>query len=236
MVADVSIEESPVGPVVSTSEDADLTILYLHNGREQAEPVLDTATTLAVLTGSRVVCPRYRKVLRPAINDAHTAYGYCQTAGAVVVVGEGIGAALATTLLGQLRDMDATPPRCAILLSALLDMTLQTKSLLFNGDPGFDLAALRQRVADYARNTPLTDPQLSPLYANLHGLPPLRLLVAGTDPLLDDSLAFAARAARSRVAVDLRVWPEAASFRAEAIAAIAEHLRTQTAAAPSAPV
>lgn len=220
-----------MGSVVSTSEDTGLAILYLHDGQDKPEP-LDTATTLALLTGSTVVCPRYRQAFGPAINDVDAAYGTCQAVGEeVVVVGEGIGAALATALLLQRRDLDATPPRCAILLSPLLDMTLQTKSLLFNADPTFDRAALRQRVADYARSTPLTDSQLSPLYANLHGLPALRLLVAGTDPLLDDSLAFAARAAHSRVAVDLRVWPETAGFRAEAVAAIAEYLRAQTPAA-----
>ncbi|WP_206077898.1 alpha/beta hydrolase [Prauserella endophytica] len=226
---DVSVEESPVGPVIRPAEDTELVILYLHGNQDGPEPALDLARRLALLTGATVVCPRYRSAFPAALIDAHSGYSYCQAAGPVVVLGEGIGAALATAMLVQLRDSEATSPRCAVLLSALLDLTLETKSLLFNAstDPAFDIIALRQRVTAYARNTPLTDSRLSPLYANLHGLPPIQLLAAGTDPLLDDSLAFATRAARSRVTVDLQVWPENTSFRAEAVQAMADFIRAK---------
>jgi acetyl esterase/lipase len=77
-------------------------------------------------------------------------------------------------------------------------------------------------VASYAGGRPLTDSLLSPLYANLDGLPPVQLHVASTDPLLDDSLGFAARVARSRIQVDLRVWPDSATLRTESVPAIAD--------------
>lgn len=200
-----------------------MVILYLHGEQDGPEPVLDLAGRLALLTRATVVCPRYRPAFPAALIDAHSAYSYCQAAGPVMVLGEGLGAALATAMLAQLRDSEATPPRCAVLLSALLDLTLETKSLLFNAstDPTFDISELRRRVTDYARGTSLTDSRLSPLYANLHGLPPMKVLAAGTDPLLDDSLAFATRAARSLVPIDLRVWPDTDSFRTEAMAAVA---------------
>lgn len=233
MENEVRVEESPVGPVVRTSKDTDLVVLYLHGEQDGPEEALDKAGRLALLTGADVVCPRYRVAFPAALIDAHSGYSYCQATGPVVVVGEGLGAALATAMLVQLRDSGATPPRCAVLLSALLDLTLETKSLLFNAtaDPTFDLSALRKRVADYARGTPRTDPRLSPLYANLHGLPSTQILVAGTDPLLDDSLAFTTRAARSGIPVDLRVWPDTAGFRAEAITAMAVFVSAKNAAA-----
>jgi hypothetical protein len=82
-----------------------------------------------------------------------------------------------------------------VLSSALFDLTLEAPSLSLNAaaDPKFDLAGLARRVRRYAAGAAPTNPLLSPLYGNLHGLPPLQLLVAGNDPLLDDSLAFASR-------------------------------------------
>jgi acetyl esterase/lipase len=125
-----------------------------------------------------------------------------------------MGAGLAAALLVQLRDSGAELPRCAVLVSALLDLTMQARSLRLHpgGDAPTRITELRRRVADYAGGALLTDPYLSPIYANLHGLSPVRLAVAGTDPLLDDSLTFAARAARSGVMVDLRVWPDATTL------------------------
>ncbi len=51
------------------------------------------------------------------------------------------------------------------------------------------------------------DPALSPLMADLAGLPPALMQVGTCDPLLDDTLFMAARLAAAGVAVDLRVHP-----------------------------
>jgi acetyl esterase/lipase len=52
------------------------------------------------------------------------------------------------------------------------------------------------------------DPAVSPLYADLRGLPPCLVSVGTCDHLLDDSLLFAARAAAAGVDVDLVVLPD----------------------------
>jgi acetyl esterase len=56
----------------------------------------------------------------------------------------------------------------------------------------------------------LRDPAVSPLYADLSGLPPAMFVVGALDPLLDDSLFMAARwqAAGNRAAIE--VWPAGA--------------------------
>ena len=51
------------------------------------------------------------------------------------------------------------------------------------------------------------DPALSPLLADLKGLPPALMQVGTSDPLLDDTTFMAARLAAAGVAVDLRVHP-----------------------------
>lgn len=223
------VEASPVGPVVrppGPKDPAGLVILYLHGDRYLAgapESALGLAGRLALQTGAVVVCSRYRRAFPAALEDVHAGYCYSQAAGPVVVAGERLGAGLAAGLLVRLRDAGAALPRCAVLVSALLDLTMRAPSLLLNGaaDATFRVGELRRQVACYAAGTALTDPLLSPLHANLHGLAPVQLLAAGNDVLLDDSLAFAARAARSGVTVDLRVRPDAASLHAEILPAMA---------------
>jgi acetyl esterase/lipase len=51
-------------------------------------------------------------------------------------------------------------------------------------------------------------PEISPLYADLRGLPPCFVSVGTADHLLDDSLLFATRAAAAEVPVELMVLPE----------------------------
>ena len=53
-----------------------------------------------------------------------------------------------------------------------------------------------------------TDPDVSPLYGDLRGLPPTLLLVGTLDVLLEDNLAMAARLSAAGNQVDLRVFPE----------------------------
>ncbi|XVQ14837.1 alpha/beta hydrolase fold domain-containing protein [Spirillospora sp. CA-255316] len=238
--SDVLVEEGPLGLIVSPRGGAPgPVVLYVHGDRYLSgslETGLDSAGRLAARTGDTVVCARYRAAFPAALEDVEAAYAGCGSTGPVAVAGEGIGAGLVAALLVRLRDSGAPMPRRAALVSALLDLSLQAASLQLNAaaDPGFDLGELRRRVAGYAGGTALTDPLLSPLFANLHGLPPVQLLVAGTDPLLDDSLAFAARGARSGVTVDLRVRPDAASLAAVAVPAMAAFIGERCPAEPSA--
>ncbi|MBO2447652.1 alpha/beta hydrolase fold domain-containing protein [Actinomadura barringtoniae] len=185
--------------------------------------ILHVAGRLSFPRGAVVVRPRFRPGFPGALDDLHASFERCRRRGPVMVAGEGLGAGIAAALLLRLRDEGAALPRCAVLVSALLDLAMDAPSLLLNqsADPEFDAAALRASVAAYAGNVPLGDPRISALHANLHGLPPLLLLAAGTDPLLDDSLAFAARAARSGVAVDLCVSPDAGGLRLATRAAMA---------------
>lgn len=232
----VRVESSPVGPVVRPPDPTGLVVLFLHGDRQLSgspESAVGPAERLALRTGAVVVCPRYRTSFPGALDDVHAVYSACRARGPVALAGERLGAGLAASLLVRLRDMGAAAPDCAVLGSALLDLTLDAPSLLLNAaaDPGFDIDDLRLHAARFAAGADRTNPLLSPLHANLHGLPPIQLQVAGTDPLLDDSLSFAARAARSGVTVDLRVRPDAVSLQSESVTAMADFIRVWARAA-----
>jgi epsilon-lactone hydrolase len=236
VIGESQVEASPVGPVVRPADPGGLTVLYVHSDRylsSAPQSALGLAECLAARTGAAVVCASHRHAFPAALDDVHDGYRYAQSSGPVVVAGEGLGAGLAAALLVRLRDAGQTLPPCAILVSGLLDLTMEAPSLLLNSaaDPAFRVADFRQRAESYSADTPATDPLLSPLYANLHGLPPVQLLTAGNDVLVDDSLAFAARAARSGVTVDLRVHPDAAGLRAGLPEAIATFILAWTPAA-----
>ena len=53
-----------------------------------------------------------------------------------------------------------------------------------------------------------TNPDISPLYGDLRGLPPTLLIVGALDILLEDSLAMAARLSAAGNEVAVRVYPE----------------------------
>lgn len=237
MAAELYAGTSPVGPVVRPEQPTETIVLYVHSDwllPKSSSPIPATASRLARESRATVVCCGYSPSFPGSLQDVRAGFDYCESRGRTVVAGERLGAGLAAALLLRLRDEGATPPYCGVLSSALFDLTLEAPSLSLNAatDPMFDLAGLARRVRRYAAGAAPTNPLLSPLYGNLHGLPPIQLLVAGNDPLLDDSLAFAGRAARSGVTVDLRVRPVGAGPDDEAVAAMAGFIQAHTGADP----
>jgi monoterpene epsilon-lactone hydrolase len=76
-------------------------------------------------------------------------------------------------------------------------------------DPLVATAALRHYAPQYAGDTPLDHPLVSPARADLAGLPPVLVQVGGLEVLLDDSRTVAARIEASGGTVVLQEWDEA---------------------------
>ena len=106
------------------------------------------------------------------------------------------GAFAAANLIYGAFDLSMTPSQR---LWGERNLILSTPILHYFGDmflPG---------LGDEARR----DPDISPLYADLHDMPPALFTVGTMDPLLDDSLFMHARWAASGAPAELRTWPEA---------------------------
>ncbi len=110
------------------------------------------------------------------------------------------GATLAMTTLLRLRDRAVTTYRCAVLQFGTYDLSGQTPAGRLIADEYF-LDAYAGSVGDR------THPDLSPIYADLTGLPPVLVVVGADDILLEDNLAMAVRLSAARVDVDLRIYP-----------------------------
>lgn len=149
------------------------------------------------------------------LDDAVATYRYVLgqgfTADHLVLGGESAGGNLTAALLLKLRALGVPLPAGAYLLSPWLDLTLAGESYEARAphDPMITRAALDRCVTAYLGDKASAGaPLVSPIKAELAGLPPLFIQV-GTDELfLSDSTLFADRAALAGVEVQLHVWAE----------------------------
>lgn len=121
----------------------------------------------------------------------------------MLIGGASAGATLAMTTLLRLRNRGLVNP----IVGAVLQFGAYDLSGL---SPGGRLYSDEWFIDAYVGHVPdKTDPDVSPLFGDLHGLPPTLLIVGTLDVLLEDNFAMAARLAAAGNAVELRAYPEA---------------------------
>lgn len=118
------------------------------------------------------------------------------------VGGFSAGATLAMTTLLRLRERGHGVFASAVLQFGAYDLSGQTPAGRLIADEYF-LHAYVGHVEDR------TQPDISPIYADLTRLPPVLMLVGAEDILLQDNLAMAVRLSAAGVDVDIRVYPAA---------------------------
>jgi acetyl esterase/lipase len=129
----------------------------------------------------------------------------------VVIAGESAGGNLTVALALKIRELGLPLPAGLYLLSPWLDLTHQGRShrQMAEADVVLNMELVERCATAYcASGTSRNDPFVSPLLADLRGLPPVMIQVGGSEILLSDSLDFASAAALAGVNVSLRSWPE----------------------------
>lgn len=131
-------------------------------------------------------------------------------AGPLAVVGDSSGASLAVATAVLLRDQGNSPVRFQALLYPATDPSMSSASYRQHADDPFLSAdEMAWYWSQYGGGKVPDDPlaALSTL-ADLRGLPPTYMLVAGLDPLRDEGLAFAESLRQSGVPVRWREYPD----------------------------
>ncbi len=125
----------------------------------------------------------------------------------IVIAGDSAGGQLTITTLLARRAAGDPLPAAAVAISPATDLTSDTGRL------EHDDALLSRWAADYMARAYLAGqdprlPLLSPVYADLAGLPPLLIQVGKAENLRGGALRLAERASAGGVDVTLEVWPE----------------------------
>ncbi len=174
------------------------------------------ASHLSRATHMRVLTPEYR--LAPehpfpaAVKDALSAYGWLLSQGIaaeeIVVGGDSAGGGLAVSMLLALREAGAKMPFAAVLMSPWVDLTISRPSYRTNRkyDACVVLEDLQRAASWYAGDRDPADPMLSPIFADLSGLPPMLIHAAADEMMADEARLLAERAAAAGVETSLRIF------------------------------
>jgi acetyl esterase/lipase len=226
LAAEVTVTPASLGGVPTAEVTVDgvhprQVVLYFHGGvyvMGDAALAADLASQVARRTQAKAISVDYR--LAPehpypaAVDDALAAYeGLLRDgtpASEIVFAGESAGGGLAVATLVNARDHGLPLPAAALLMSPYADLTLAGETLQTRGDldPLLSHEGLQARIMDYTAGQDPALGLISPIFADLSGLPPLIIQVGGHEVLLDDAVRLARRAAICDVEVTLDITPE----------------------------
>jgi acetyl esterase/lipase len=223
--ADITVTAAALGGVPTAEITVDgveprHVVLYFHAGvyaLGDAFLAADLASQVGRRTRARVISVDYR--LAPehpypaAVDDALAAYEALLQDGTapsdIVLAGESAGGGLAVVTMVNARDHGLPLPAAAFAMSPYADLTLAGASMDTKSevDPLMSRAGLQPRVADYTSGQDAALGFISPIFADLSGLPPLVIQAGSHEVLLDDAVRLAQQAANADVQVTLDITP-----------------------------
>jgi monoterpene epsilon-lactone hydrolase len=223
--ADVTVTAAALGGIPTAEITVDgieprHVVLYFHGGvyvMGDAFLAADLASQVGRRTDAKVISVDYR--LAPehpypaAVDDALAAYEALLHGGTVpsdiVFAGESAGGGLAVVTMVNARDHGLPVPAGAYVMSPYADLTLAgtTMESKREVDPLFTRELLQARVTDYTAGQDASLGLISPVFADLSGLPPLIIQAGSHELLLDDAVRLAGQAAAADVEVTLEITP-----------------------------
>lgn len=220
--ARVMISDAPDAPGhwFIPKHDNGSVVLYLHGGGYvygSAQTHGPLIGAIACATSARVLALDYR--LAPehpqpaAIEDACAAFRFLIASGIsprrIVLVGDSSGGGLVVSALLALRKAGDVLPAAGVCISPWVNLECSDKS--FDSNSSYDPVtreACLVAAAAYLNGLDPRTPEVSPLFADLKGLPPLLLHAGAVEVLHDQVCAFAERAKVDGVDVTLSVYDD----------------------------
>lgn len=206
--------------VKAASTQTDAALLYLHGGayvfcsprsHRHLVAALSEATNSAAFALDYRLAPEHP--FPAAIEDAVAAYRWLLDRGfapnRIAIAGDSAGGGLTLATMLSLRDAGLPLPAAGVCLSPWVDLTMAGASYSANAEA----VATRDRLAGYVElylkdTADVRHPQVSPVFAELKGLPPLLIQVGAAEPFYDDSIQLEAAAKASGIESTLEIWPE----------------------------
>lgn len=197
-------------------------MLYLHGGAYlvgSCRTHRQMVSHIARAAGVNALVPEYR--LAPehpfpaAIDDAVGVYRWLLAngfdPGDVFIAGDSAGGGLTVAVMLSLRHAGLPMPAAAVLLSPFLDITASGESATTRAekDPWFDAKDMHIVADNYCGDgTEPQSPLVSPVFANVAGLPPTFIQVGDDEILLSDSTRLAEKMKNAGLDVEIEIWPE----------------------------
>ena len=226
VAADVEIQPVLANGVAAewtTTPQANKTrvIMFLHGGGYISGSITSHRHMIAEAgrqVGARSFAVDYR--LAPehpfpaALDDSLSAYRYLletgHEPGNIILAGESAGGGLALATAVSLRDANLPLPGCLWCSSPWVDLTMSGRSMTGKSpvDPLIQKPYLQELATAYLHGGDPRAPLVSPLNADLRGLPPVLIQVGSAETLLDDSVRLAGVLGDADVAVTLQIWPD----------------------------
>jgi epsilon-lactone hydrolase len=201
--------------------DSSRVLLFLHGGGYCSGSIISHRRMVSEAgraAGVRTLAMAYR--LAPenpfpaAFDDALTAWHFLRGRGIaaehIAIGGDSAGGGLSLAAALKLRSINEKLPACLWLVSPWTDLTMSGSTLVTKEavDPLIHKGYLCELADAYlGRAADRNDPSVSPLFAELTGMPPMLIQVGSAEALLDDSLRLAAAAGQADVPVRLEIWP-----------------------------
>lgn len=195
-------------------------LLYLHGGAYVSGSIRshwELAARLASASGARCLIIDYR--LAPehpfpaALEDSVEVWDWLLqqglTPGQIVLAGDSAGGGLCFATALRLRELGHGQPAGIYCLSPWIDLALSGSSNSNKQAEEVVLTnpmTLAKAAADYASSSNLCHPLISPLYADLTGLPRVLIHVGTEEVLLDDAVRLQQRLLSAKVDAHLKVW------------------------------
>ena len=223
---DVAFEPIDAGGVAAEWTRApgmrdDRTVVYLHGGGYVMGGISTHRLLCAEIsraTRAPVISVDYR--LAPenpypaAVDDAMAAYRFVLeqsiAPGSVAIGGDSAGGGLTIATLLALRDEGAQLPGAAFCISPWADLTQTSDSMTTKADedPMVQRESLQLMADAYCGEADPKTETISPVFADLAGLPPLLIQVGTAEVLLDDARKLAENARAANLDVTLEQWED----------------------------
>jgi len=205
-------------PLDETPQHPDRVLINVHGGGFNADSGSFTESIpIANLTHTRVVSVLYR--LAPehpfpaAVDDTIAVYRdllKTYKPSHIALYGTSAGAILTAEVAVRLKQLNLPLPGALGIFSGTGDFSQTADSQAMYALHGLTgnlpVAGTQPLNTDYAGNTNPKDPVLSPLYADLHGMPPTLFITSGRDSQLSGTIILHRAFLRSGVSAQLIVF------------------------------